>query len=224
MLNPCLLYGNSTSYKNITIYHQDEFPQELKKVIDLSYSTIKSCEIYSSKLHSELCLNEGVYPIIINTILGDDVFTAFSNKIVVLGNPTSEFDKFKKWGKTMKYSQFLTHALVHNLQYEKHRLWDSNPLGGHPEWKWEGYVEYVVLGELISLIELLELISNSNNGDFEWVYITDEEGTIKRHLKYLALVKYCLEELDWDYNQLMNSQVDEEVLFEKLYTYVEENK
>ena len=220
MLNPNLLYGHSTTYKNVTIYHNGELNQGLKQIIDLSLHTIQDCEIYSTDLRSELCLNEGIYPFIIKGILGDDVFTAFSNKIVVLGEESIEFNQFEKWGKTMNYSQFLTHALVHNLQFKRHGLWDSNPLGGHSLWKWEGYVEFVVLGELISLAELVEIISDSDIGDFEWVYLRNKKGTLKRHLNYLALVKYCFEVLEWDYDKLMESQVKEEVLFKELNAYI----
>ena len=216
LLNPHMVYANSTTHKNITIHHNGEIDSSLKEVIDISLKTIKGCKIYNSKLRTDLCINEGIYPKVVKAILGDDVFTAFSNKVVVLGKPTGKFNQFEKWGTKMKYSQFLSHALIHNLQYKHHGIWDANPLGGHPAWKWEGYVEYEVLGELASLDSLVQIITDPKIDDYEWVYLNQEEGTVKRHIEYLTVVKYCFDVLGWNYEELMASKMSEDELLKEV--------
>ncbi len=223
LLNPILSYAHSTTYKNITIYYNGALDENLTKVIDLSLSSVSNAKIYSADIKSDLCLNEGIYPKIVKTILGDDVFTAFSNKIVVLGEKSSEFNRFHKWEKELKYSQFLSHALMHNLQYKKHGILGANPVGRHPNWRWEGYVEYEILGDLLSLEELVTIIQDPASNDYDWINLTEEEGTVKRHIIYMALVKYGFEILNWDYEQLMGTKIGEEELLNRLIsTYSKE--
>mgnify|MGYP006267441609 CR=1 FL=1 len=219
LLNPSLSYGHATTYKNLIIHHNGDLNPEIKKVIDLSLEKVKQAELYRPGFKSELCLNQGLYPRVVQAVLGDDVFTAFSNKVVVLGEAHPQFDRFRKWGRTLKYSQFLSHALLHNFQFEYHGLIDANPLGRHPNWKWEGYVEYEVLGQLETIEGFAQLIAQPATHDFDWIELTATEGTIKRHIRYLAMVKYCFEVWGWDYETLMASTVQEEELLELISTY-----
>ena len=52
--------------------------------------------------------------------------------------------------------------------------------------------------------------------DFDWINLTKNEGTLKQHIKYLALVKYCFEILEWDYDQLMGNEDSQEKLLVEL--------
>ncbi|HAA15532.1 MAG TPA: hypothetical protein DCE41_29040 [Cytophagales bacterium] len=220
LLNPQLMYGNTTTYKNITIHHRGELNQDLKQIIDLSLNTVAQSELFDDDFNSHLCLNQGIYPQVVQAVLGDDVFTAFGNKVVVLGTPDEAFNRFRKWDRSLSYSQFLSHALLHNLQFQHHGLWDANPLGRHPQWKWEGYVEYQVLGDLATLEDLVKLITPPETDDFTWIELSEEQGTIKRHVKYLALVKYGFEVLAWDYDALMHATTTEDELLSELLLHV----
>ena len=80
-------------------------------------------------------------------------------------------------------------------------------------------MEYELIGKGRYLQEIIGLMTNPEIGEFEWVYLDQEEGTVKKHLEYLALVKYCFEVLEWDYAKLMSSQVPEEELLEQLISY-----
>ena len=44
-----------------------------------------------------------------------------------------------KWNLT----QLITHEMIHCLQFDKLGLRKSNPLAKIPDWKWEGYAEYI---------------------------------------------------------------------------------
>lgn len=222
LINPEFAYSHSTTYKNITIYHNEPLDENLKTIVDLSLNTIKTTSIYNKRFKSELCLNDGsYYPKIVKTLLGDDVFTAFSNKVVVLGNSSKEFNRFIKWNKSMKYSQFLSHGLMHNLQFLHHGMLDANPLGRHPKWKWEGYVEYSINGKLVELEDLVHKITNITTSDFEWIELPEDNGTIKLHIKYLAMTKYCHEVLKWDYEKFMSDEASEAEIFSSLLNWIE---
>ena len=103
------------------------------------------------------------------------------------------YDRFYLWDRELKYSQFLTHGLVHNLQFKHHGFWDANPLGGYPMWRWEGYAEYVTLGEHYDLRCLIEDYEERKLEPYEWFSLSDGEGTINLHVRHLILTKYAIE-------------------------------
>jgi len=220
LLNPSLLYAHQDTYKNLTIYHNGTFDEELKEVIDLSLATVESAKIYQKNFRSQLCLNDGsFYPKMVQKILGDDVFTAFSNKVVVLGEPSVLFNRFQKWEQELSYDQFLSHALMHNLQFKYHGLFGANPLGNHPQWKWEGYVEYEILGKGRSLESLGSLLENTPKEDFAWVDLGEGKKTMKRHLQYLVLTKYCFDILDLNYDEFMSDKRTEDLIYREIQAW-----
>ena len=205
LLSPSLLYAHQTTYENITIYHNTPLDENLRVIIDLSLSNIESAAIYQEHFKSDLCLNDGsFYPKMVQNILGDDVFIAFSNKVVVLGQPLDTFNRFEKWGQILRSDQFLSHAFMHNLQFKKHGLFGSNPLARHPNWKWEGYVEYEIMGKNRDLKVLLYQLQAAPKDDFSWIDLGEYKKTVKAHLQYLVLTKYCFEVLGMDYEQFMS--------------------
>lgn len=211
LLNPALSYAHKTEYKEITIYHQTELRPDLLQLIDQSLATIKSSPLYSEQFHSQLCLNDGsFYPAVVRTVLGEDVFTAFSDKVVFLGKDRGENNRFFLWDRTLKYTQFLTHGWVHNLQYQHHGFWQSNPLGGHPHWRWEGYAEYVTLGQQYTLRDLIKRYQAHQGDPYTWLSLDDGEETMKLHVKYLIMAKYAFEVEKMDYSSFLTASEGEE--------------
>ncbi len=216
MLKPSLSYAHQTTYQNITIYHNQPISPTWESIIDTSLVAIQETALYNKNLKVDLCLNDGSnYPKVIKTILGNDIFRAFANKVVDLSEATDEYNRIQGLDKKLKTTQFLTHALLHNLQFKYHGLWDANPLGNHPNWKWEGYVEYETLGHSRTLETILATINNDKE-DFEWVELGNDERTLKIHIRYLAITKYCFDILKMDYSAFMKDKRTEGVLFEEL--------
>lgn len=216
MLNPSLSYAHQTTYKNITIYHNQPLSPTWESIIDTSLAAIEETALYHKNLKIDLCLNDGSnYPNVIKSILGNDVFRAFANKVVDLSEATNEYNRIQAWDEKLKTTQFLTHALIHNLQFKYHGLWDANPLGQHPNWKWEGYVEYETLGRSRTLESIWEAVNNDKD-DFEWIELGHEERTLKRHVRYLAITKYCFDVLKMDYSTFMKDKRTEDELFKEL--------
>lgn len=224
LLNPSLLYANKTVYQDITIYHQKPLRPDLFSLIDQSLTQIGKAEIMNKGVKSDLCLNDGShYPNLVRKILGEDVFTAFSNKVVFLGKDLPDYDRFYLWDRQLKYSQFLTHGLVHNLQFQHHGLWDANPLGGYPMWRWEGYAEYIALGEKYDLKCLLEDYQEKDQGPYDWFKLSDGEGTIKLHVRHLILAKYAFEVKGQLYDQFLNDLQSESEAFTEVLAWVADN-
>ncbi len=134
LLNPSLLYANKTVYQNITIHHQGPLRADLFELIDQSLETVQQAEITDMNWKTDLCLNDGsFYPGLVRRLLGEDVFTAFSNKVVFLGQDVDAYNRFYLWDRELKYSQFFTHGLVHNLQFRHHWLLGCQSARGIPD-------------------------------------------------------------------------------------------
>lgn len=224
LLNPALSYAHKTEYKAITIYHQAELRPDLLKLIDQSLATVKSSALYDEQFRSHLCLNDGsIYPTVVRKLLGEDVFTAFSNKVVFLGEDRIENNRFSLWDRSLKYTQFLTHGWVHNLQYQHHGFWQSNPLGGHPNWCWEGYAEYITLGQQYTLKDLINRYQAHQGDPYTWFSLDNGEGTIRQHVKYLIMTKYAFEVKKLDYRSFLSLEEDEERYFANILAEYEGN-
>lgn len=220
LLNPSLLYANKTVYQNITIHHQGPLRADLFELIDQSLETVQRSEIAGPIWKSHLCLNDGSsYPGLVRRILGEDVFTAFSDKVVFLGKDVQAYNRFYLWDRELKYSQFFTHGLVHNLQFKYHGLWGANPLGGYPMWRWEGYAEYVTLGKQYDLKCLVEDYEERKVPPYEWFALSNGEGTISLHVRHLILAKYAFEVKKQGYDQFLKDPQSESEAYEEVLSW-----
>ncbi|GAB5526701.1 MAG: hypothetical protein Roseis2KO_45730 [Roseivirga sp.] len=212
LIFPSWLYGYETDLGQVQVYHQKPLPGGFEEVVKESLAIIKKSELYTPAFYSELCLNDGsLYPKLVKATLGDDVFRAFAQKAVMLGEFSADSRSIQAWGRELSTVQFLSHAFVHNLQYEYHGVLGANPLGRHPEWKWEGYAEYIVLGRGQSLDYYLDLLKRES-GPFDWLDLDGGLSTIRMHLEFMVLAKYCFEQKGWSYKELMKDNTSREQL------------
>ena len=218
---PAVSYAHETKVDEVTIYHNEPLPDHFLESVDESLQALKKTMLYRGPSTLDICVNDdSYYPGIIRALMGDDVFRAFANKSVMMGEFSGP-DQMRIWGREVSITQFLTHAMIHNLQFEHHGFWDANPIGGYAEWKWEGYVEYEVLGKDYSL-SYFHKKSIGGKGDFDWIELENGLATIKRHIDYLMLAKYCLEVKEMTYDEMMEYEVSEEVLMQELRCYLKE--
>lgn len=214
ILFPTISYAHETVVEEVTIHHNESLPDHFIESVQKSLALVKSVEIFDQMPAIDLCVKDGsFYPDMIKKLMGNDVFRAFADKTVMMGELTG-LDRMSIWGREVNVTQFLAHAFIHNLQYQHHGFWDANPLGGHAEWKWEGYVEYELLGKGQGLTYFHNKIKHIR-GDYDWVELGDGKATVKRHIEYLMLVKYCKEQKGMSYPKLMETEITEaEVLAE----------
>jgi hypothetical protein len=172
----------------------------------------------------DVCLKDGSkYPDFVEKVLGRDLLTTFYNKIVFTGDEVNLDKNYllingHKWNLT----QMLAHVQIHCLEFRKYGLWESNPIGRHPEWKWEGYPEYIArknarLGNLQSGIKTLLVTEKDNNSG--WMTLPDSTEVLIHYFKYRLLVEYCLEVKKWNFVQLLQDTTAEETIRQEMINW-----
>ena len=142
--HPPWLYFHKTIHVNFSILHHAALDTAILARLQEANLFIKKSELYDSGFSMQVCLNDGSsYPGIIRSLGGPAFARGFYNKIVLFGftDFRNNFTKFngRKWNVT----QLLAHEAIHCLQFNKYGLWNSKPLADIPNWKWEGYPEYI---------------------------------------------------------------------------------
>lgn len=217
MLSPILLYANKTVRGNFSIYHTKPFHKNLLYQLQQSRSLTKASELFDPGVKIDVCLKDGSnYPFLVEKVLGRDLLTSFYNKIVFTGDDVN-FDKnyITINGHRWNLTQMLAHAQVHCLEFKKYGLWKSNPIGGHPEWKWEGYPEYIArqnaqIGNLQTGIKMLLLTEEVNNTG--WMTLPDSTETLLHYFRYQLLIQYCLEIKQMTFVRLLQDTTREEIV------------
>jgi hypothetical protein len=217
LLSPTMLYANKTVTGNYTVYHNKPLPASFQLRLDQSAQIIKSSELYNATLKMDVCMKDGSkYPALVTTILGKDFLTSFYNKIIFTGH-TNNFDSnyIELDGHKWNLTQMMAHAQVHCLQFKKYGLWKSNPIAKHPEWKWEGYPEYIARGKQDLRSSIAILLQAEQNNQF-WITLPDGTEVLTHFYKYRLLIQFCLEEKRMSYVQLMKDNTPEEKIREEM--------
>ena len=95
-------------------------------------------------MNDGICLNDGSnYPKLMQTIRGKAFAWGFYDKVVLQGTANYNYNYVELNGYKWNLTQLLAHEMTHCLQFDKLGLWKSNPIANIPNWKWEGYAEYV---------------------------------------------------------------------------------
>ena len=74
---------------------------------------------------------------------GTCICLGFYNKVILQGNANITGNYVELRGYKWNLTQLLVHEMTHCFQYDKLGLWKSKPIANIPDWKWEGYAEYV---------------------------------------------------------------------------------
>lgn len=225
LLNPVLTYGNSTKHNGFVMLHNEPLDPSLIDRLDSATALLKASEFYNPELVLEICLNDGSnYPAIIQKLRGDAFAWGFYDKVVLQGSTHAEGNYVELNGYKWNLTELLAHEAVHCLQFDRLGFWNSNPIAKVPEWKWEGYPEYISRKtkdhrNLTSNIErLLAAQSSDENG---WA-VTFPDSTIapRAYYGYCLMVQYCLDIKKMSYAELLqDSKGEEEVKEEMLQWY-----
>jgi len=213
VLNPNLLYANKTPIGNYTIYHNSLLNKNLQQRLDDATELLKSSGLYDANLKLDICLNDGSkYPALIRTLRGDAFAWGFYDKVVFMGNANYIDNYVELNGYKWNFTQLLAHEIIHCFQFNKFGLLKSNPIAKIPEWKWEGFPEYVARkntdnNNLVSNIDrLLKTEKTVNNN---WILFDDSTGTVISYYKNWLLLQYCLDIKKLTYHQLLNDTTSE---------------
>lgn len=133
ILSPMLLYANKTKIGNYSIYHNKPLDKSFQKQLEESNIIIKSSELYNASLKIDVCFKDGYYPKLIKAVMSKDFLSSNYNKIILTSDTVNYADNYIKLdGHKWNLTQMLAHAQVHCLEFNKYRLWQSNPIAKHP--------------------------------------------------------------------------------------------
>lgn len=222
VLNPSLLYANQTVVGNYTIYHNSNIDNGLFNRFESITSSLKKSELYDPTFSLDICLNDGsYYPTLLEKIRGKAFAWGFYNKVVLQGNSNYENNYVDLNGHHWNLEQLIAHEAIHCYQYKKFGFWGSNPMASYPNWKWEGYPEYISRqneGQK-DLVENIHRLSEINF-DNEWA-IRFQDKTISpiNYYKDWILVQYSLDVKGRSYIELLNDPTEKDVIEEEMMNW-----
>lgn len=220
VLNPILLYAGKTQVSDYVVYHNQPLEPMLQQRLNNATQLIKASELYDPALHPDICLNDGSkYPVLMQTIRGRAFAWGFYNKVVLMAHADFKNNMAELNGYNWNLTELLAHEMIHCYQFNSLGLWHSNPVARIPEWKWEGYPEYVsrrqrnqqdLSGDVLIL---RKTEASDNNG---WISFADSTGTVIPYYKSWLLVRYCLDVKRMSYKDLLADTNSGERIYEEM--------
>ena len=214
ILNPILTYTNKTIQNNFTVFHNKTLDPTLLTKLDQATDLLKASEFYNPNLHFEVCLNEGSkYPKLIKTLRGQAFAWGFYDKVVLQGTANFKGNYVELNGYKWNLNQLLAHEMTHCLQFNKLGLWKSKPFANIPNWKWEGYAEYISrqnTDEKDLSKNIARLIATNINS---WeVAFTDSTIAPREYYDHWTLVQYCMDIKKMTYKQVLADTTREQIV------------
>ncbi len=211
--SPALFYSRESIYKNFTIYHDEPISLKLIVRIDQAERLLQQSELYDPNLKYSICLNHNsLYPKLIKMLFADKIAWGYYHYIVLNGDSNFE-QNFVRW---KSYQWNLTQLIVHQAmlcqQYNTFGFWKSNPVANIPDWKWEGYPEFIARKkpdqtDLIKNIDRLDLAKNTSSSSH--IKFADGSGISLNYYKDWLLVQFCIKVKKMSFVQLLHDQQSE---------------
>ncbi len=226
ILNPILTYANKTTHNNFAIYHNKPIDPLLFSSLDAAAKLLTTSEFYNNNLKLDICLNDGSsYPTIITAIQGQAFARGFYNKVVIHGKMNCKENFVQLNGSKWNLVQLLAHEMIHCVQYDRLGLIKSNPIANIPNWKWEGYAEYISR-QNINQKSLINNIDPLNQTDLNTWEITFDDNTItpREYYNYWIMVQYCLDIKKMTYEQLLSDTTSEQSYKEEMMNWYKKIK
>jgi hypothetical protein len=221
VLNPILTYANNTKHNNYTIFHNRPLDPALLTKLDQAAELLRTSEFYDSNLQLDICLNDGSkYPKLIGTLRGQAFAWGFYDKVVMQGNANFKDNYVELNGYKWNLTQLLAHEMTHCVQFAKLGFWKSKPITNIPNWKWEGYAEYVSRqnNDQKNILKNIARFIATNKKNWE---ITFADGTIAPgdYYAYWILVQYCIEIKKMNYRQILADSTSEQNLRQEMMSW-----
>ena len=221
ILNPILTYANKTTYNNYAIFYSIAFDPILTTKLDQATQLLKESELYNSKLQIDICLNDGSkYPRLIQSLRGQAFAWGFYDKVVLQGTANFKDNYVELNGYKWNLTQLLSHEMIHCLQFDNLGFWKSNPIASIPNWKWEGYAEYISR-QNGDQKDLPNNISRLIKTDKSIWAIQFDDGTIapREYYDYWILVQYCMDIKKMNYKQILSDTMSEQMVRQEMMNW-----
>ena len=221
ILNPILTYANETTHNNYTIFHNKPIDPILTIKLDQATNIVKVSEFYNPKLHLDICLNDGSkYPKLIQALRGQAFAWGFYDKVVLQGVANFKDNYVELNGYKWNLTQLLAHEMTHCLQFDKLGLWKSKPIANIPNWKWEGYAEYVSRQntDQKDLSKNIARLIATNKSNWE-ITFTDNTIAPREYYESWTLVQYCMDIKKMSYIQILEDTTSEQTVRQEMLSW-----
>jgi hypothetical protein len=214
VLNPILSYGNKTTARNYQVFHNKPLDSSLMRELEGAVDLLKKSELFNPNLKLDICLNDGSgYPKLMELLRGQAFAWGFYDKVVLQGTANYRGNYILLNGYKWNLTQLLAHEMTHCMQFDNLGFWRSKPFAKIPNWKWEGYAEYISRkdAEEGSLIRTIERYIKADKR--EWG-ITFSDGTIapREYYEYWLLVGYCMDIRKMTYRNVLADTASQETI------------
>ena len=221
ILNPILTYANKTTHYNFTVFHNKTVDPTLLIKLDQATELLKASEFYNPNLHFDVCLNDGSkYPKLIKTLRGEAFAWGFYDKVVLRGTANFKDNYVELNGYKWNLTQLLAHEMTHCLQFDKLGLWKSKPFANIPNWKWEGYAEYVSRqnADQKDLSKNIERLIATDKKNWE-IKFADSTIAPREYYDYWTLIQYCMDIKKMTYNQILADTKSEQTVRQEMISW-----
>ncbi|MBL7703821.1 MAG: hypothetical protein JNM14_16345 [Ferruginibacter sp.] len=218
ILNPVLTYANKTEHNNHTLFHNKPLDPAVLTTLDQAAELLKASEFYNPKLRLDICLNDGSkYPELIKALRGQAFAWGFYNKVIMQGNADFKKGYVKLNGYKWNLTQLLAHEMTHCLQFDELGFWKSKPIANIPNWKWEGYAEYVSRqnDDQKNLFKNITRLIGANKNSWEIIF-ADNTIAPRAYYEYWILVQYCMDIKKMTYKQMLADTKGEQAVKEEM--------
>lgn len=225
VLNPTLTYPQQTAQKNLTVFHSINPDPAILPILDEATRLVKASELYNPYLHLDICLNDGSgYAKLIQSIRGQAFAWGFYNKVVLQGMANYRENYVELHGYKWNLTQLLAHEMTHCLQFEHFGFWNSNPVVNIPNWKWEGYAEYISRQNMDQK-DLSKNIGRFIAADKSNWEIMFSDGTMAPgvYYEYWILVRYCMDIKKMSFKQILADTTSEQTVKQEMMKWYRRN-
>ena len=229
VLNPGLSYANKTTHHNFKIYHSQPVEQSFLVHLDEAAALLSTSEYNNPNLELDICMNDGSkYPWLIGKIGGQAFARGFYNKVVMMSRVNSKENYAEINGRKWNLTELLAHEMIHCLQFSHLGFWHSNPVAKIPNWKWEGYPEYIARRST-AMSDLSQAITrwvsyNQEQPTSGWMDLPDGTGEPTAYYKNWLLVKYCMDIKNMSYTELLADNKTEEELWVEMMVWYQQQQ
>ena len=212
---PQYLFAYEVSHKNFKVYARQPIDENINRVLDSANERLQTSPLYDGETKEKIFISDGfgfyffLSPIspksFANTLPGIGVVRINKSDIaadLVFRNADADNQR--------PLSGVIAHEVTHNLIRKRFGL--INSLTSLPNWKDEGYCEYVAGETTLSFEEGVRRWRENPSNDARYAYF-----------KYHQMVKYLLEDEKIPVEDLFNRNFDVKDLEAKVYAKIVQN-
>ncbi len=228
VVNPALTYARQTRLHNYIVFHNKDLPKEATLRLDEAFDLVKASEIYNAELKLDVCLNDGgTYSALIQRLKKPAFAWGVFHEVIIGSKADFPNNYAELYGYQWNLVQVLAHEMIHCYQFDHLGLLNSNPLANYPEWKWEGYPEYIARRNsdqqnLVFNIDRLQATQKTNHDG--WIKFKDSTGTVLSYYEYWLLMQYCLDVKHLSYKQVLQDTSSVKEINQQMMNWYKQQK